>query len=184
MPMPFAATFPRAMPRTAALTRHAPFRGASPACRCYFYHRTGPLRLPHGACSPQRGGMSHVGRRRGDRVRGRSARWRPCGAHTSRRDTARDDALWAALFVEMSKACRDGPDRGRWIGRACGWWKISIKFRLLTPQLQTIVMQAVLGSDPSIADYDIMQAVLGSAPSIADECHAGGSRVRSLKCRL
>ena len=46
------------------------------------------------------------------------------------------------------------------------------------------VMQAVLGSAPSSADYDVMQAVLGSAPSIADECHAGGSRVRSLKCRL
>ena len=45
------------------------------------------------------------------------------------------------------------------------------------------VMQAVLGSAPSSADYDVMQAVLGSAPSIADECHAGGSRVRSLKCR-
>jgi hypothetical protein len=30
---------------------------------------------------------------------------------------------------------------------------------------------------------NVMQAVLGSAPSIADECHAGGSRVRSLNGR-
>ena len=38
-----------------------------------------PSQIAARACSPTRG---HVGRRRGDRVRGRSARWRPFGART------------------------------------------------------------------------------------------------------